>query len=89
MLVPGIRIFEASITAVFVIAGLLLLTLSREYVNAATPDATYFRNSGILLKATRFWGYRIYIIAVSFAVPVFYYIFYKAKFVPRFICVSG
>ena len=85
----GTRIFEAAITAVFVMAGLLLITLSQEYVKADTPDAANFQIIGTLLKEARFWGYRIYIIVVCFAVPVFYYVFYKAKFVPRFISVWG
>jgi hypothetical protein len=85
----GIRIFEATITAVFVMAGFLLITLSQEYVRAGAPDAPYFRTMGSLLMEARFWGYRIYIITVSFAVPGFYYALHKAKLLPRFITVWG
>jgi hypothetical protein len=39
-------------------AGLLLITLSQEYVKADTPDASNFQIIGTLLKEARFWGYR-------------------------------
>jgi hypothetical protein len=85
----GTRIFEAAITAVFVMAGFLLITLSQEFVKAGAPDASNFQIIGTLLKEARFWGYRIYIIVICSAIPVFYYVFYKTKFVPRFISVWG
>jgi hypothetical protein len=85
----SVRIFEATLTAIFVIAGLLLVTVSHEYVKSGTPESSYYHSMGVLLKGARFYGYRLYFIAVCSAAPVFYYVFYKLHYVPRFITVWG
>jgi hypothetical protein len=47
----GFRIIEAVIIAVYVFSVPSLLTLSKEYVRAGSPDASYFQTIGASLMA--------------------------------------
>jgi NADH:ubiquinone oxidoreductase subunit 6 (subunit J) len=52
----GARIFEGFFDAVIAISLLLLLTISRKFVEAGTPVDSYFQTSGALLLAFRDWA---------------------------------
>ncbi len=52
----GARIFEGFFEAVNVVSLLSLLSLSREFVTAGAPVASYFQTSGALLLAVIDWG---------------------------------
>ena len=87
----GARIVEGVLFIVTVISWLLLLILSREFVKAGAPDASYFQTIGELLQAVGNWvGPVVLDVAVS---PVhyliFYYLLYRSKLVPRWLSVWG
>jgi len=69
---------------------LSLLALGQQYVQAGTPDASYFQTLGTALLAAYDWtqllGPRV--LASLAAVP-FYYLFYQSKLLPRWISVWG
>jgi len=86
----GARIIESVILIVLVISILLLLTLSQEYVQAATPDASYFQTFATLLLAASDWSDLIGIqIAFSLSALILNYSLYQSKLLPRFISVWG
>jgi len=85
----GARIFEGFFDAVNVISLLSLLSLSREFVNAGAPVASYFQTSGALLLAVIDWGSLLLDLAWLLSVPVFNYVLYQSKLIPRWLSVLG
>jgi hypothetical protein len=85
----GARMFEGIFDAVNVISLLLLLSLSREFVTAGAPAASYFQTSGALLLATIDWGSLVMDLAWLLSVPVFNYVLYKSKLIPRWLSGWG
>jgi len=85
----GTRIFEGLTIFLNTIILLSILSLSQEFVNTVTPDASYFQTSGALLLAVR---ERISIL-VDFSFPlgavIFSYLLYKTKLTPRWLAVLG
>ena len=83
------RIFEAFFDVVIAISMLLLLTLSREYVEAGAPEATYFQTTGTVLQALKDWAsvpenfpYGLGALILNFAL-------FQSRLVPRWISVWG
>ncbi|MEC1523873.1 DUF4386 domain-containing protein [Neobacillus niacini] len=84
------RFLEAIIITVGVISVLSLLTLSREFVAAGTPDPSSFHSSGIILKAIHDWTFMLGpLFMLGINTVMYSYIFYKTKLVPRFISILG
>jgi hypothetical protein len=72
-----------------VISWLLLITLSREFVTAAAPDASYFQTLGTLLAETSDWAGEITTIVFGLGALILYYLFYQTKLIPRWISIWG
>jgi hypothetical protein len=85
----GARIFEGFFDAVNVIALLSLLSLSREFVNAGAPAASYFQTSGALLLAVIGWGSVLIDFPFCLSALALNYVLYQSKLIPRFISVLG
>ena len=85
----GARIFEGFFDAVNVISLLSLLSLSREFATAGAPVASYFQTSGALLLAAIDWGSLLLDLAWLLSVPVFNYVLYQSKLIPRWLSVLG
>jgi len=85
----GARIFEGFFDAANVMSLLLLLSLSREFVTAGAPVASHFQTSGALLLAAIDWGSLLLDLAWLLSVPVFNYVLYQSKLVPRWLSVWG
>ena len=87
----GFRIIEGAVFTVGVICVLALVTISQEFVQAGTPDDSYFQTLGELLLA----GYTISqavvpgVFAFSLGALMYYYIFYQSKLVPRWLSIWG
>jgi Domain of unknown function (DUF4386) len=89
----GVVLFRGALEAVMYIAAvicwLLLLTVSQEYVQAGTPDASHFQTLGaVLLKASGQIG-SILNIVFSLGALMIYYLFHQSKLIPRWISVWG
>jgi hypothetical protein len=89
----GVVLFRGALEAVMYIAAvicwLLLLTVSQEYVQAGTPDASNFQTLGaVLLKASGQIG-SILNIVFSLGALMIYYLFHQSKLIPRWISVWG
>ncbi len=85
----GARIFEGFSDAIMAISPLLLLTLSREYVTAEAPVASYFQTSGTLLIALSDWVSVLENIPYCLGALTFYYLLYQSKLLPRWLSVWG
>ncbi len=85
----GARIFEGFFDAANVMSLLLLLSLSREFVTAGAPVASHFQTSGALLLAAIDWGSLLLDLAWLLSVPVFNYVLYQSKLIPRWLSVWG
>jgi hypothetical protein len=85
----GARIFEGFFDAVNVISLLSLLSLSREFVNAGAPVASYFQTSGALLLAVIDWGSVLLDFPFLLSALVFNYLLYRSKLIPRWLSVLG
>ena len=85
----GARMFEGLFDAANVISLLLLLSLSREFVGAGAPGASHFQTSGALLLAAIDWGSLLLDLAWLLSVPVFSYVLYKSKLIPRWLSIWG
>ena len=85
----GFRFMEAMLYIVGVVALLLLLTLSQEYVTAGASNASLYQISGTLLQAVKTWAGMLSVIAFTTGAMMYYYIFYQSKLVPRWLSGWG
>jgi hypothetical protein len=83
------RIFEGFFDVVIAISLLLLLTLSREFVEAGAPDGSSFQTSGVILIALKDWAgipeqfpYGLGVLILNFA-------FYQSELIPRWLSGWG
>jgi hypothetical protein len=83
------RIFEGFFDVVIAMSLLLLLTLSREFVEAGAPAAPHFKTSGALLLAVRDWSSILENIPFCLGALIFYYLLYRLMLVPRWLSVWG
>ncbi len=83
----GFRIIESVFLCLPAVLLLTLITLGREYAKAGAPD---FQILGTLLLAVRDWaGQGLAQIAFVLGALMYYYIFYRAKFIPRWLSGWG
>ena len=68
---------------------LLLLTLSREFVEAGAPDASCFQTSGALLFAVHDWSSVVENFPYCLGALIFYYLLYRSKLIPRWLSGWG
>jgi hypothetical protein len=85
----GAKIFEGFFDAVIAISLLLLVTLSREFVKAGAPVASYFQTSGALLLALYDWSSVPENFPYGLGALIFSYLLYKSKLIPRWLSGWG
>jgi len=89
----GAVVFRGALEAVayiaIVISMLLLLTVSREYVNAGAPDASYFQTLGTISLEAGVWFGSMLNFVFSLGALMIYYLFYKTNLIPRWLSVWG
>jgi hypothetical protein len=84
------RVIEAVIIAVGVVAVLSLLTLSREFVAAGSPDASPYRAAGTVLRAVHDWTFMLGPNLLLGANTIIYsYLLYRTNLVPRPLATMG
>jgi len=85
----GFRVMEAMLYIIGVVALLLLLTLSQDYVTAGASNASLFQISGTLLQAVKTWAGMLGVIAFTTGAMMYYIVFYQSKLVPRWLTGWG
>jgi hypothetical protein len=83
------RIFEGFFDVVIAMSLLLLLTLSREFVEAGASAAPYFQTSGALIFAVRDWSSVLENFPFCLGALIFYYLLYRLILVPRWLSGWG
>ena len=89
LLAMSFRLAEAMIGIFSKTSMLALFALSKDYVNSEASDPTFFHILAEFLYSAS--NYAVVIAAISFSVGsfIFNFLFYKSRFVPRFISVFG
>ncbi len=89
----GYVVFRGALETVtyiaLIISRLFLILVSREYVTAGAPDASYFQTLGTLLLKGHDSINPILIIVFSLGALMLYYLFYQSKLIPRWISGWG
>jgi len=85
----GLWLAEAVILAVSKIGAFALIPLSLEYVKAGAPDSSYFQTLGTLFFGVDRWGYDIHMLFFGLGGILWYYLFYRSKYIPRALSVWG
>jgi len=85
----GWWIVEAATLAVSKIGAFALIPLSLEYVAAGAPDASYYQTLGTLFFGVDRWGWEIHMLFFGLGGILWYYLFYRSKYIPRFLSVWG
>jgi hypothetical protein len=86
----GFRVIEGMIEILGGVSMISLLALSREFVKAGAPDATYFQTIGAISKAGDAWlsnGAMLIIWCVG--ASLYYSVFYQYRLVPRWLSGWG
>jgi len=83
------RIFEGFFDAVIAISLLLLLTLSREFVERGALDPSDFQTSGALLLALKDWASIPEQFPYGLGALILNYALYQSKLIPRWLSVWG
>jgi hypothetical protein len=83
------RIFEGFFDIVIAMSLLLLLTLSREFVEAGAPVDSYFQTSGALLLAAKEWTSVVENFPYGLGALIFYFSLYQSELIPRWLSGWG
>jgi hypothetical protein len=85
----GLSVVQFVFIALNDTSRLSILALSEEYVRAGTPDADHFLVIGHLFHAHYWWTHYLMMLFSCLVLPLFYYVLYQSKLIPRFISVWG
>jgi hypothetical protein len=84
----GFRTFEAVLFIVDMVGVLALVSLSQEYMKTGVLSESYLALSTLIL-AVRDWGFLLVPIVFGTGALLFYYLLFKANFVPRWLSGWG
>ena len=85
----GLWIIQAAMLAAREISLFSLLRLSQEFVKAGTPDLSYFQAFGSLFYGSFQFGYNVQMVFYCMGGILFYYLFFKSRYVPRLLSLWG
>jgi len=83
----GLYLVEATILAVSRIPAYVLLLVSQESVIAGHPESMQVL-ANMLYEAMNF-GYELHMLPFALGATLFYYLFYKSGFLPRWLSLLG
>ena len=86
----GLRLIEGVLYIVGIVGLVSLLAVSQQFVKAGVPDQSYYQTLGASLLAGYHWvNYSGAPIAFGLGATMYYYIFYEARLVPRWLSGWG
>lgn len=83
------RLLEAFALIAIVVGWLLLISLSKEYVAAQTPNFANYQASGTVLQDAGTWSNYLVSIFLCVGGLIFYYLLFVSRLVPRFLSIWG
>lgn len=83
------RTLEVVTFIAIAISFLLLLTLSREYVQTEAVNVSHYQTLGVLLLGAIDWINLVTITVFSLSALILNYIFYRSKLIPRWLSSWG
>ena len=84
------RIIEGTIMMVGIVATLLLIPLSQEFLKAGAPQGSWFLTLGDVLKQAKFLGLsEVSALLLGLGGCLFTWMLFRYRLVPRFISVVG
>lgn len=83
------RVMECLLLIIGVLVYFFLLTLSQEFINAGSPDSSYFQTLANVAVAVRYSSYHVAMVILSIASIMLCYLLYKSRLIPRIISVIG
>jgi hypothetical protein len=86
----GFRLIEGAVDVVGALLYVLLLALSREFVNAGAPASSYFQTADAVINTGIGW-FRDVAMLLTFGIGalMYYIVFYQTRLVPRWLSVWG
>src|SRR6266496_1954391 len=84
------RIIEGTIMMVGIVATLLLIPLSQEFLKAGAPHGSWFLTLGDVLKQAKYLGLsEVSLLMLGLGGSLFTWMLFRYRLVPRFISVVG
>ena len=84
------RIIEGTIMMVGIVATLLLIPLSQEFLKAGAPQNSWFQTLGDVLKQAKYLGLsEVSLLMLGLGGCLFTWMLFRYRLVPRFISVVG
>jgi hypothetical protein len=85
----GLRMIEGAVFCVSAVFLLRSIALSQAFVDAGSPEASYFQTLGELSVNGLDYGMVVGGLAFSVAALLYYWVFYQTKLIPRWLSVFG
>ena len=85
----GWWLLEAITVAIRQMSIYALLPLTLEYTKAGAPDSSHFQTLATLLFDVGQWGYNLHLWFFAMGGILWYILFYRTKYIPRFLSIWG
>ncbi|MBN1261341.1 MAG: DUF4386 domain-containing protein [Anaerolineae bacterium] len=86
----GFRVIEGMTQILTGVGVMALLALSREFVSAGAPEASYFQTIGTIIQTADGWLHNgVTLISWCTGAFMYYSLFYRYRIVPRWLSVWG
>ena len=85
----GWWLLEAITVAIRQMSIYALLPLTLEYTKAGAPDSSHFQTLATLFFDVGQWGYDVHLWFFALGGILWYYLFYRSKYIPRLLSVWG
>lgn len=86
----GFRLIEGALDIVGALLLVILMALSREFVQAGAPASSYFQTADVLINAGTDWLQHVAVLLTfSIGALMYYIVFYQLRLVPRWLSIWG
>lgn len=83
------RVIEGVLLIITLVGLLLIIPLSKEYLQTNAADVAWFTTVGTLLKTGRYLLFQMAMVSLSFGSLFLCYLLYRFKLVPRILTILG
>ena len=83
------RSFEAVLFILVDINKLVLIPISKGYLNGTPAEAEFYENLGDFMIDWNMWGWVFYVLVFGIGALILYSVLYRARLLPRWISIFG